>query len=272
MRQRAISGAPMNAGSISYPSRPTIDKSPCGQSRPANFGTRAALVGAEIARLENREIDAQRLYEEAVRLAKEHGFIQNEAMANELAGRFYGSRDLETSADAYLRNARCCYLRWGAHSKVRQLDQLYPKVKERSTARLKADDGLSLEELDLAAIMKMSQALSGEIILSEGLIERLMVTVVEHAGAVRGLLLLRKEGEMGIAAEAVTTRQGVTVDVRQQQLSGELPESLLNTSSGPRRPLSSTTRSRRKATVRILTSSVGDRVPSFVFPWVGNRT
>ena len=197
-------------------------------SCPANFGTRAALVGAEIARLENREIDAQRLYEEAVRLAKEHGFIQNEAMANELAGRFYSSRDLETNAEAYLRNARSCYLRWGAHAKVRQLDQLYPKVKERSTARLKAADGTLLEELDLAAIMKMSQALSGEIIL-EQLIERLMVTVVEHAGAVRGLLLLRKEGEMGIAAEAVTTRQGVTVDVRQHQdISGELPESLLN--------------------------------------------
>ena len=56
-------------------------------------------------------------------------FVHNEALANELAARFYAARGLQTIADAYLRNARYGYLRWGADGKVRQLDQLYPHLK-----------------------------------------------------------------------------------------------------------------------------------------------
>src|SRR5262249_29154136 len=89
---------------------------------PDNFENRAALVGAEIARLEGRELDAERLYEEAIRSARENDFVHNEALANELAARFYAARGFETISHAYLRNARYGYLRWGADGKVRQLD------------------------------------------------------------------------------------------------------------------------------------------------------
>src|SRR5262249_26462044 len=97
---------------------------------PENFENRAALVGAEIARLEGRDLDAMRLYEQAIGLAREHGFIQNEGLANELAARFYKARGFETIAHTYLRNARYCYLRWGAEGKVRQLEQLHPQLRE----------------------------------------------------------------------------------------------------------------------------------------------
>ena len=102
---------------------------------PENFADRATLVSAEIARLEGRELDAMRLYEEAIRLAREHGFIQNEGIANELAARFYAARDLTTIADAYLRNARSCYLRWGADGKVRHLIKHIP-ICDSSRRRL----------------------------------------------------------------------------------------------------------------------------------------
>src|SRR5262249_41558443 len=81
---------------------------------PENFANRAALVAAEIARLEGRELDAERLYEEAIRSARENGFVHNQALANELAARFHAARGFETIAHAYLRNARYGYLRWGA--------------------------------------------------------------------------------------------------------------------------------------------------------------
>ena len=68
----------------------------------------AALVATEIARLEDRELDAERLYEEAIRLAREHGFIHYEGLGNELAAWLYGEHGFETIADAYLRNARSC--------------------------------------------------------------------------------------------------------------------------------------------------------------------
>jgi hypothetical protein len=65
---------------------------------PENFENRAALVGAEIARIEGRELDAERLYEQAIRSARENGFVHNEALANELAARFYAARGFETIA------------------------------------------------------------------------------------------------------------------------------------------------------------------------------
>src|SRR5260370_9871928 len=71
-----------------------------------NFADRSALVAAEIARLEAREIDAERLYERAIRLAHDQGFVQHEGLAYELASRFYAARGFELIADAYLRAAR----------------------------------------------------------------------------------------------------------------------------------------------------------------------
>jgi hypothetical protein len=61
-----------------------------------NFENSAALVGAEIARIERRELDAECLYEKAIRSARTNGFMHNEALANELAARFYAARGLET--------------------------------------------------------------------------------------------------------------------------------------------------------------------------------
>jgi hypothetical protein len=76
---------------------------------PENFENRAALVGAELARLEGRELDAERLYEQAIRSARANGFIHNEALANELASRYYAARGLERFAQLCLRNARHGY-------------------------------------------------------------------------------------------------------------------------------------------------------------------
>jgi hypothetical protein len=76
------------------------------QHCPDNFADRTALVSAEIARIEGRHLDAERHYEDSIRLAREHGFIHNEAVAAELAARFYAARGLDTIAHAYLRNAR----------------------------------------------------------------------------------------------------------------------------------------------------------------------
>src|SRR6202043_3675105 len=89
---------------------------------------RAALVGAELARQEARELDAERLYEQAIRSARANGFIHNEALAYELAARFYAARGFDEIAHLYLRNARYGYLRWGAFGKVRQLEQLHPHL------------------------------------------------------------------------------------------------------------------------------------------------
>ena len=193
---------------------------------PENFGNRAALVAAEIARLEGRELDAERLYEEAIRSAREHGFVQNEAIAHETAARFYAARGFETIAHAYLRNARYCYLRWGADGKVRQLDQMHPHAtRGTGTPRSTTTIGTPVEQLDLATVVKVSQAVSGEIVLDK-LIDTLMMIAVEHAGAERGLLVLPRGDALRIEAEATTGRDRIEVRLRHAVVTpSELPES-----------------------------------------------
>jgi PAS domain S-box-containing protein len=195
---------------------------------PENFENRAALVSAEIARIEGRILDAEHLYEQAIRSARANGFVHNEALANELAGRFYGARGFEQIAQLYLRNARQCYLSWGADGKVRQLDQLYPHLrKEEPPPDARRTIGTPIEHLEFATVLKISQSVSGEIVL-ENLIDALLRTAIEHAGAERGLLILSRGAELRIQAEATTGGSSVAIALRDAPISSaELPEAVV---------------------------------------------
>src|SRR6202011_4938571 len=178
---------------------------------PVNFAGRAALVAAEIARVEDRERDAAHLYEQPIRSAHANGFVHPEALAYELAARFYAACGFQKIAHAYLHDARYCYLRWGADGKVRQLDRLYPHLREGEPAPGPTSTiGAPIENLDLATVIKVSQAVSGEIVL-ETLIDTLMRTAIEQAGAERGLLILQRGAESRIEAEATTGGDTVVV-------------------------------------------------------------
>jgi predicted ATPase/signal transduction histidine kinase/ActR/RegA family two-component response regulator len=196
---------------------------------PENFANRAALVGAEIARDEGRDLDAMRLYEQAIQSAREHGFVQNEALAHEVAARFYLARGLDTIAHLHLRNARNCYERWGALGKLKQLDERYPHLhEERVAPSPTATIGTPVGQLDVETVVKASQALSSEIVLPR-LIERLVRIAVEHAGAERGLLILLHGDEPQIEAEATTGHDRVEVKVRQAGVTpSDLPQSALH--------------------------------------------
>ena len=194
---------------------------------PENFANRAALVGAEIARIEGRDRDAMDLYEQAIRSARDNGFVHNEAIANERAAHFYAKLRFETISYAYLRNARYGYLRWGAEGKVRQLDALYPQLRQEEPAPTNTIRA-PVEHLDLATVMKVSQAVSGEIVL-EKLLDTLMRTAIQQAGAERGLLILPRGAEQRIEAEATTNGDAVVVRLRDEAMTGTaLPVSVLH--------------------------------------------
>jgi PAS domain S-box-containing protein len=200
-------------------------------SYPPTFGDKYALVSAEIARLEGRDADAMRLYEQAIQAARENGFVQNEGVAHNVAARFYAARGFETIADAYLREARRCYLRWGASGKVRQLEQLHPHLRDAPVpASPTATLGTPAERLDVGTVVKASQAVSGEIVLDE-LVKTLLRIAIEHAGAERGLLILFPGDEPQIAAEATTGRGQVEVTLCKTAAvsPAELPESVVHT-------------------------------------------
>jgi PAS domain S-box-containing protein len=196
---------------------------------PENFENRAALVGAEISRIEGRALDAMDLYEQAIRSARANGFVHNEALAYELAARFYAARGFEEVAQMYRRKARDGYVAWGADGKVRQLDEMYPHRREEERAPGPTGTiGAPVEHLDLATVIKVSQAISGEIVL-EMLIDTLMRTAIEQAGAERGVLILSRDAESRIEAEATMGGDAVVVQLRNQPVSAAvLPESVLH--------------------------------------------
>ncbi len=196
---------------------------------PENFENRAALVGAEIARIEGRVLDAEQLYEQAIHSAQANGFVHNEALIDELAARFYAARGFEDIAHLYLRKARYGYLRWGADGKVRQLEEMYPHLRAEETAPGPTSTiAMPVEHLDLATVIKVSQAVSSEMVL-EKLIHTLMRTAIEQVGAERGLLILARGGEQRIAAEATTSGDTVNVEPRDMPVNETmLPESVLH--------------------------------------------
>jgi PAS domain S-box-containing protein len=198
------------------------------ENYPPTFADKHALVAAEIARIEGRDADAMRLYEEAIRSARENGFVQNEGLAHESAAQFFTTRGFDTIARTCVREARRCYLRWGAFGKVRQLEQLHPRLRDAAVPAFPtATIGAYVEQLDVGTVLKASQAVSGEIVL-DVLIETLLRIAAEHAGAERGLLILLQGNEPRIMAEATTGPGHVEVTPRQTAiLPAELPESVL---------------------------------------------
>ncbi|PVE20724.1 histidine kinase [Microvirga sp. KLBC 81] len=196
---------------------------------PESFESRAALIGAEIARIEGRDVDAMRLYEQAIRSARASGFVHNEAIANERASAFYRARGFDQIAALYLRNARHCYLCWGADGKVRQLDDIYPHLREGEPVPSPTRTiGAPVEYIDVSTVISVSQAVSGEIVLDK-LLETLMRTALAQAGAERGLLILPRGAEPRIAAEAVTCGDTVVVHLRDEPVApAALPESVFH--------------------------------------------
>jgi PAS domain S-box-containing protein len=193
-------------------------------SAPHTYAHKHALVAAELAGLEGRDLEAMRLYEQAIHSALEKGFIQDSAIGAELAADFFSRRGLEKTAQNYRREARELYLRWGALTKVTQLDLRHPDIAPRSRPVVLET---SLEHLDLATVIKVSQAVSGEVVLGN-LIDTVMRTAMAQAGAERALLILLHGLEARIEAEATTSRDTVGVHLRDEPVTDALlPISLL---------------------------------------------
>jgi class 3 adenylate cyclase len=178
------------------------------ENSPANFEHQHLLVAAEMARLSGQTLAAMELYDRAIASARDNEYPQNEAIANELAAKFYRTTGKEKIAQVYLWEARYAYLKWGAGGKVAALDEKYPQLLAQagvSSAMISrtiptASDTMPSSALDLISVLKASQAISGEIELDK-LLTNLMKIVIENAGAQRGYLILEKEGRWQIEAE-----------------------------------------------------------------------
>ncbi|OWY64091.1 serine/threonine protein kinase [cyanobacterium TDX16] len=174
---------------------------------PMNYLHKYHLVEAEKARVLGQLLEAEKFYEQAIQGARENEYIQEEALAYELAAKHYLARGLEKFAQLYMKEAHYCYERWGAMAKVKDLETRYPQFFPQSSdvtyTPIHVTSGTTSTGLDsafdLAAVMKASQAISSEIELDR-LLRSLMQILIENAGAQAGSLILENSGEWTIEA------------------------------------------------------------------------
>ena len=174
---------------------------------PKNFAHKFDLVAAEKCRVLGQKAEAMELYDKAIAGAKNHQYIQEQALANELAAKFFLAWGKEKVAQVYMQEAYYGYVRWGAIAKVTDLENRYPQLlapilrdslgsfQKKTTS----SSGSTSEAIDLATLLKASQAISEEIELSK-LLEALLNIANINSGADKCVLLLQSEPELQIAA------------------------------------------------------------------------
>ncbi|MEG3853908.1 AAA family ATPase [Microcoleus sp. Z1_C4] len=184
---------------------------------PMNHLHKFNLVEAERYRVIGKDARAIDYYDRAISLAKENEYIHEAALAYELAAKFYLSRGKELTAKAYMQEARYCYQLWGAAAKVKDLETRYPQLftidkpinKEISTTT-STTGSRSSSSLDIATVMKASEAIAGEIV-QDKLLSRLMKILIENVGAQKGYLIIETQGKLLIEAEGVMNDEQITV-------------------------------------------------------------
>ncbi len=184
---------------------------------PENFSHKFLLVQAELSRIHGESLEeTMTLYDQAIESARQNNFLQYEALANELAARYWAGLNKENFASFYMKSAHQKYQLWGATVKVAHLEKSVPQLlssfsekhvsygmeQETSTSTSSFSKSGSIV-LDLNAVMKASQAISENIVLAD-LLKKLMNIVIENAGAQKGFFLLEKGDEFTIEAEYCT--------------------------------------------------------------------
>ncbi|MDZ8225742.1 AAA family ATPase [Nostoc sp. ChiVER01] len=182
---------------------------------PFNHQHRWQLVAAERYRVLDQFTEAMEHYDLAIAQAKTHGYLQDEALSNELAAKFYLSWGKQKVAAGYMQEAYYCYARWGAKAKTEDLENRYPdllrvilqqrvqslhmletisssvsrQISVHNSTNLGRSSSTDISTFDFAAILKASQAISGTIQLDE-LLHKLTQIILQHSGGDRCALIL----------------------------------------------------------------------------------
>ncbi len=221
---------------------------------PMNYLHKFYIVEAERYRVLGANLEAIEMYDRAIELAHTNEYLNEEALAHELAAKFYLNWGKEKIAQVYLTDAYYAYARWGAKAKVEDLEQRYPQLLAPILNQNKSihpgntittmthgtitstSSGIS-EILDLTTVIKASQALSVEIQLDK-LLSTLMQVAIENAGASKGALILEQGGKLLIEATGNSGNSDITVlQSIPLETSNEIPKSLINYVTRTQEPL-----------------------------------
>jgi predicted ATPase/signal transduction histidine kinase len=219
------------------------------QYAPMNHLHKWYLVEAERHRVLEEKLEAIECYDSAISLAKENKYIHEEALANELAAKFYLEWGKTKIAQTYIIEAYYCYTRWGAKAKIENLEECYYELlapiynKQTNTLKILETIAQTSSQLvnstsktttsvfDLAGIIKASHVISSEIEL-EKLLSLLMEVVLENAGAKKSALILLRDNDLFIEVTANISNSKQDTQTKVLQLpfesTQEVPHSIIN--------------------------------------------
>ena len=193
---------------------------------PANYQHKLHLIQAEMARVSGRYQQAAQLYEQAASEASLQQYVQDEALAHELAGYFHLAVSSRKATGFYLREAAILYDMWGARGKAAMIRRQYQSLVSSPEGRLgdTPDQGLartaqvhstalhqpSEHGFDITTMMKASRAIFSDL-EPDKLYRNLMRIMIENAGCERGLIVLEDAGAWFVEAAAdVNAAEGST--------------------------------------------------------------
>lgn len=181
-------------------------------ANPSSYLSQYSLVAAEVARIENKYLEAERLYLTAINTARDNGLIQYLALSYERTSYFYKFRGFDFFADACIREASISYKSWGASAKVSQLERLHPEIEEKQHIISNNTLVVRSEQLDLLSAIKASQAISSKMDLNS-LILKLLDVALEQSGAQTAKLILSKDSILTIQAKADIDTKGIKSEI-----------------------------------------------------------
>jgi len=203
------------------------------KNAPENFEHKLYLLLAEQARVQNKHNKARTYYDKSINKANENGYLQEEALANELAGKYHIANNNLLLGNFYLRNAFQAYRSWGANGKLVQLSNQFPAELKSlmddtyATKELEINNKqLSFSSLDLKSIFKVSTTLSSEVVF-EKMLNQLMKIVSENIGGNRAALILPKDNELIIAAYWEVEQNEIALQNIALDKSQNLPKTLI---------------------------------------------
>ncbi len=177
---------------------------------PMNYKHKYDLVEAEIASCKG-ELKAIDLYESAIAGANSNKYVQEEALAYELAAKFYFERKMEKFATTYIRESYSLYKKWGANAKAKQLKNKYIGVVQDISNLIDIDSTTrSDRELDVESIIKASQTISKEMNFGQ-LLKNLISIVIENVGAEKGVLIINEEENYKVQALKTTSPDKIEI-------------------------------------------------------------
>ncbi|MBL6445638.1 AAA family ATPase [Fulvivirga sp. 29W222] len=205
---------------------------------PMNFEHKYYLLQAEKYRTSNKFEKARLFYDKAIASASANNYLNDEALCYELAGSYYASEPDKFPYEIYLRKAYENYLSWGAVAKAEEISSNYPIVdinqlggKSKHTASLSSNSTNNYSTLELSAILKAATAIASEIKLAK-VLDKLLRIVIENAGAEKGVLLQKKDGEIFVSAKGTTNNEKVEIfeNTKAEDLN-DLPQSIIQYSA-----------------------------------------